>query len=272
VKLVVSRVQDNHRILCYDFGEETQSLSLVPISDLHVGGEEFDEKALVEFLQTAERENYYLILNGDLFDCAICGSRGNVYEATMSPQEALDYCVNLFYPYRDRILCINTGNHSQRINRAVGIDVDKSFSTLLGLKDVYSDTATFLHLQLGKDRHGRRFNYVFYITHGWGNGRTIGGRISAGSQLLMYANANCYILSHTHIKNVNSTVFNEYDIRTKRLYKKNQFIVHSGCFTKSARYSIRSGLRSSSSGAPVISVSGKRRMIKVFMEAFEEEI
>lgn len=85
---------------------------IYPIGDLHVGDPLFNEKKFKEFVNSIKsRDDTYLILMGDLLDCAIKDSIGDTYSAIQNPQQAKKYLIELLQPVKDKILGVIQGNH-----------------------------------------------------------------------------------------------------------------------------------------------------------------
>ena len=93
-----------------------EQVEIIPIGDVHVGDEFFDEKMLKRWVDyILEKDNRYVILNGDLMDMALTTSVSDTYGATMSPAQQVQYVAKMLMPIRDRVLAFGTGNHSERV-------------------------------------------------------------------------------------------------------------------------------------------------------------
>lgn len=266
MKLVGNYILENIRALSYDWGPETEEVRIAPIGDTHIGLPEFEEKRFKEFLKKCEEDNIYLLLLGDLLDLSIKDSVGNVYEALMSPQQAINYVAELLYPYRERIIGITSGNHELRVSKSVGLDVTETIAQLLGLQDRYSDSAIYLFLQLGKNEHCKRYSYRIYAIHGWGAPRTIGAKVNNAERVSQITDADCIIVAHSHTQNAYTRSLYVFDSRTKKLHKVNQLVVNAGSFLGYAKYTTRKGYSPSTIGTPILTFSGRKNHMKLDLE------
>ncbi|MFH1231245.1 MAG: hypothetical protein V1709_07080, partial [Planctomycetota bacterium] len=90
---------------------------IVPISDVHYGHPLF---SLKHFLRTVEfiRRNahVYTILNGDLIEAVIRGSKGNIYKQIVEPKMQRKNITKILEPIAKKILGSVQGNHEHRIS------------------------------------------------------------------------------------------------------------------------------------------------------------
>lgn len=186
-------------VLHYRFDPELRWLGIVPIADIHVGDPAFREDMFTAALRwiDANRDWVRIVLNGDVLNAATKRSKSDVYTSRMSPQEELDWAVETLYPFRDLILCVNSGNHEERISRDVGIDVSKELAERLGVP--YSGSGALLVLNVGKNRHSKPESYTVYVTHGFGGGRRVGSKANNLEMVpLAVEGADLYIWGHVH--------------------------------------------------------------------------
>ena len=82
---------------------------------------------------------------GDLLDCGTKTSIGaSSYEQNLTPNEQLNYIVDIFKDYAPQIDGVVMGNHEYRILKESGIDVTEQFCRQLGLKYLlYSGVITY---------------------------------------------------------------------------------------------------------------------------------
>ena len=74
-------------------------LRVYAIGDVHVGSEQFDERAVKTKIQRIkDDEQGVVVLCGDLGDYGLKNSKTNVYQATMQPKEQQEYIYELFLP------------------------------------------------------------------------------------------------------------------------------------------------------------------------------
>lgn len=230
-------------------------IELHGLADLHTGDPLADIKLFKERVERIARtSNAFVILNGDICDNAISDSVGDTYSATKSPIGQVQSIAEILKPIKDRILCINSGNHEWRSAKKVGIDLAYALALELGLTNLYSENSTLLFLRTGRSTKGpnRQHCYSIYIQHGSKSGSTVGSKANALAKLENIVNADVYIHSHTHLpllfkqgrlevnKNNNSATFKE------------TLFVNTGAFMDYGGYANREGYRPSSKSSPVI--------------------
>lgn len=164
------------------------------IGDLHFESPECridDFKQLVDYIE--KNETCYAILNGDMLDNAIIGSKGDHYRQRHSIEDSIDELVKILTPIKHKILAIDTGNHEGRTTKAVGIDITKTIAMRLGIEDKYSKEGYVLIVRYKEKK------FSFYNRHGSGGGGTMGSKANA---LLknkdIVSNVDVYFMSHIH--------------------------------------------------------------------------
>lgn len=177
-------------------------LILMPISDTHLESKECNLKAIKKWIEEVKNTpNAYTIFLGDIFDNALKTSVSDTYSAKMSPDEAINFAVELFEPIKDRILCIIEGNHENRSKKLVGLSQTKVLAHRLGLDDKYAGEGAMLFISFGKSqgRYIRKQIVSLYAVHGFSGGRKIGGKMN-GLEMLSDIVSDCdlYMVGHTH--------------------------------------------------------------------------
>lgn len=182
-----------------------EQVEIVPIGDVHVGDEFFDEKMLKRWIDyILEKNNRYVILNGDLMDMALTTSVSDTYGATMSPAQQVQYVAKMLMPIKDRVLAFGTGNHSERVYKNTGIDVDYLLALELGLKEKYFNNSFIIFLKVGQSQTSRPSKikqqvYSIFVQHGRGGGRKMGAKVNRLVDMdNIISNADLYVMGHVH--------------------------------------------------------------------------
>lgn len=182
-------------------------VELIVIGDVHIGSPNFNESLLVTVINyVLEKENRFVILNGDIIDCTFKDSVGNVYENYMTPSVALSYALLKLKPLADakRILCSIGGNHDHdRSMKQVDISFAQQLAVGLGLAEVFSPDSAVIFLKVLngiKSKKDTAITYKIFVNHGNnGGGGMIGSKANALEKMsLVVPNADLYIHSHTH--------------------------------------------------------------------------
>jgi len=250
------------RYINIDLPPSIGEIKVIPLFDLHIGSPQADLKLISRYLQ----QDAYFILGGDLMDAGIKNSIGNVYHQEMTPQEQLDKLVEIFEPCKERIIGICSGNHEQRINREVGIDILQVFAQLIQREKYYDPDSLLIHIRLGKNRHAKKTNYTFYVVHGWSGARKPGGKMNAIQELRGVILADIYLVGHSHLKGVVCEDFFLPDHINKAIIKTQQYFISVGSFLEYGDYAARRGMSVAQLGAPCIVLSGREKNIRVILE------
>ncbi len=254
------------RYIPIEFSDNVMEIKIAPISDLHVGSPDFDEKLANKFLKDLYNQGAYFILLGDLMNANIKNSKGDTYSEILNPQQQLDALVNIFGEYKDRILGIVSGNHELRIEKEVGVDIMNVFAQLIGKQEVYDRDVIFLNIRFGKlYMNNKKASYHILALHGWTNARTVGGKFNPLYSLRNVALADCYIVAHTHWQGVFKEGYILPEPKNKKTLEIEQVFVNSGSFQKWASYAQRTGRPLNVLGSPIICLRGDTKHISILI-------
>jgi len=220
-----------------DLGPDYNEITIIPISDVHLGDAHTNWKKLKEFVDyICGTEGVRTILNGDLIDNAIKASVGDIYSAKLSPMDQIEEIIKILQPLADldRILAITTGNHEARTYKHTGIDVSRHIAHRLGLENRYAPENYVLFVSFGvpyPSRPNRRYTYTLHGTHGsGGGGRLVGGKMNAVERMAGNVDADIYLHSHTHLPATFKQDFIRTDSRTKTIRQVTKLFVNTNAF------------------------------------------
>lgn len=190
----------DYEMIIHKFPRE--DITIIPISDVHLGSEECMEDEFVSFINTiASQENTYLILGGDLIDNGTKSSVTNPFRATMPPSQQKKEMANILKPVADKILCAVSGNHERRSNKDADDDPMYDILCKMDREDIYRENVCFLKLQFG-DVEGageRNPTYMLVVTHGAGGGMLTSGAVLRGERFAYAIDGmDALIVGHTH--------------------------------------------------------------------------
>jgi|LSQX01.2.fsa_nt_gb predicted phosphodiesterase len=243
---------------------------IIPLSDLHIGDPDFDEKILLKYLKQAEEDNCFILLNGDMIEMATKDSLGDVYGQVLSPEKQYDKLGDLLTPYKHKILVATEGNHEYRQYKNTGLS-SKRFYASLNIP-FYPDEA-WLKITVGrKKKNNKPVAYSVYMIHGHGGGRRTGSKANRLEDLGNGRFADLFIRSHTHWQMIFSDTYEMPNMYADRIRKVPRLFVNTGCFVGS-RYAIRHEYKKSTLGTPLIYLNGREKRIKaeVSVEAVYEK-
>lgn len=180
---------------------------VIPISDCHIGDKGFtknSEKKLKGYIEWVRKTpNAFIILNGDIINCATRESKSSPFDQNMDLKEQIDKAVELFKPVKDRILGAINGNHENRIADYSGYSPTISICDRLGVSYLGESALYVIRLGCRKDMRSPRSSFTIYSHHTTGGGNSIGSKMNrVGSMREVVANADCYCGSHNHMLGV----------------------------------------------------------------------
>lgn len=150
-----------------------EDLTIIPISDVHLGAEECNVKAWEKFCkELLQKPNTYIVILGDMINNATKTSVSNVYAETMRPREQKAKMVEYLTPIKDRILALIGGNHEHRTIKDADQDIMYDIAVKLDIEDRYREDMAFLKVRIGDNRKGAGDDnptYTFACVHGSGS-------------------------------------------------------------------------------------------------------
>jgi predicted phosphodiesterase len=183
-------------------------ITVIPISDVHLGSEECMEQDFIKFIQTVkETPNVYLVLGGDLIDNGTRSGVTNIFRATMPPSQQKKEMANILKDVSDRILCFVSGNHERRSTKDADDDPVYDIAAKLDIEHLYRENVAFVKIQLGKPEtsNGKTSNgsyrptYVLVVTHGAGGGIFTGAAVNRNERFgYVIDGMDALIVGHTH--------------------------------------------------------------------------
>lgn len=183
-------------------------ITIIPISDVHLGSPGCMEQEFIKFIQTVkDTPNMYLTLGGDLIDNGTKSSVTNPFRATMPPSQQKKEMANILSDVRDRILCLVPGNHERRSGKDADDDPIYDIAAKLDLEHLYRENIAFVKVQLGKRKRDngtevagyQRPSYMLVVTHGSGGGILTGGAVNRNERFgYVIDGMDVIIVGHTH--------------------------------------------------------------------------
>ena len=185
-----------------------KDITIIPISDVHLGAEECMEQEFIQFIQTVkDTPNVYLVLGGDLIDNGTRNGVTNIFRATMPPSQQKKEMANILKPVKDRILCFVPGNHERRSGKDADDDPVYDIAAKLDLEHLYRENIASVKIQMGKDKtkNGskqsgeKRPTYTLVVTHGAGGGIFTGAAVNRNERFgYVIDGMDALIVGHTH--------------------------------------------------------------------------
>lgn len=256
------------KTLNINLGKDLKDITIIPISDVHIGDPNCNLKVFKDVLKEIENTpNMYCVLNGDLCNIALKTSKSDVYSDTMTPGEQIEKLVELLYPIRDKILVIGSGNHEDRIKKETGFDALKQVAERLGVGDKYCDNSWYLFLRFGEKQSGAKRPMCYTISgyHGSG-GISPGASVNKAQKMAEIVPADIYVMGHTHKASI--TPFSTYEVNygNNSISKKDSVCIVTNSFLNPGGYGEKKGYQPVSIAQTKIELDGTKRKIKTKME------
>lgn len=229
----------------------SDKILLVPLGDVHLGSPTCNIEKFEKALAFIERTDCWVVLMGDLMECASKNSVGAGWvEQVQSPQAQLDALYEVLLPIRDKILINLEGNHSERIWKDSGIRVSKVLSDML--KVPFGGYSAFLKLRVGKN------NYIVHAQHGSSNAWYPHTKLTSAMRTAQHTDADLYLYGHTHellsIKVPRLSI----DNRNRKVVTSEKYFVLTGSFLEyEGSYAQKKNMFPIRTGIANITLSGK---------------
>ena len=255
------------KIIKKELDKSIDKITIIPISDVHIGDKTADLKAFKEVLERIKNEpNTYTILNGDLCNIALKNSKSDVYSDELTPMEQVLQIIKFLEPIKNKILVMSNGNHEDRITRDTNIDVLYLVAKQLQIEQVYSPSWWYLYLSFGKDKRGRKVNYTLTGYHGSGGGRKSGGKINRLEEMSQVVIADIYLMGHVHKPIATKGVIYTPYYQSRTLSKQEMYYLISNSFVDyQGSYAEKMGMIPSNNGITEAILDGTEKGIKLVL-------
>lgn len=249
--------------------EERPNLTIIPVSDVHLGAAEHMEKEWAAFCDMVlSNKDIYLILAGDLINNATRNSVSNIFEETLRPREQKKMMVEMLSPIRDRILCCVSGNHERRSLKDADDDPCYDIMCKLDIEDRYRENIAFLKIQMGKPRGKGTVNpvYTFVVTHGAGGGIYTGAAVNRNERFgYVIDGMDCLIVGHSHKPTITQPGKLKINQQQNKVYMTTFKVVTATSWLTFGGYAAQKMLLPSSHAIQTIMLNGKKKEINITM-------
>lgn len=168
-----------------------QKLHIFPISDLHIGSNNFNEEyflyALEKFDSIKGPKIIYLL--GDLLESASLSVGNSSFKQELSLNEQINQVIDYLSPYKRFIRGSCPGNHEMRLKKDYDLDISKLISDNLG---VGYGAYVFDELLINNKP------FEVFATHGKGSSRYLHTSIAKVERELGHFNSDLYLYGHLH--------------------------------------------------------------------------
>lgn len=241
-----------------DLPQEWEFVDIYPVSDMHIGDILFNHVDFYNFSQMIlEEPNRYILVNGDIINNNLKHSAGSPFEDILSPNDQKKEAKRMLEPLRDRIACMNGGNHEDRSKKEAGLDVTEEIAESLGVP--YNEDHNFLKVCIGKGKNGKKQIYTLYITHGSGGGKKPGSALNNAEDLSKNILADVYIMGHVHKRIGHRAIFQEPDLRNGKIIQREQLYMLSAGWLDYKGYPVQKMMRPQVRGSNPLKLYGSEK-------------
>lgn len=214
-------------------------VTLIPLSDLHIGHAEHNKKLLVDTINYIKNKGAYSILVGDLIDAIAMHDRR--YENDSIADEFKPHLDNLHHeqcksviksltPIKNQILGTLGGNHEATLKKMASYDAVAVIAEGLEIKQLTDPSYMILRFHNG----GKSMLIRLWLSHGcfMGGGKFRGSKVNNLEAKAGQFEADIYLSGHTHDRWVTSRT--NLVITDRGLIKENRKIFcNTGSFVDS---------------------------------------
>lgn len=248
---------------------ERQDISIIPISDVHLGAREHLERKWVDFCNTVNAtDNVFITLGGDLINNGTRTSVSNIFDETMRPREQKRMMVEYLTPIKEKILCCVSGNHERRSGKDIDDDPTYDIMCKLDLEHLYRENMAFLRLQFGKiDGHGgSNPTYGIGVTHGSGGGILTGTSVNRNERFgYVFEGLDALIVGHTHKPAITQPAKVKVDMHNNKVSIKPFKVITSTAWLDYGGYALQKQLLPAAWTAQKLILAGKHKEIIAVM-------
>lgn len=249
-------------------------ITVIPISDVHLGSPECMEQEFISFIDTvAETPNTYLILGGDLIENGTRNSVGDsVFRQTMPPSQQKKEMANILSKVRDRCLCFVDGNHERRSGKDSDDSPTYDICAKLDLEHLYRPNIAFVNIRLGNREYenGSRIkgihrpSYNLVVTHGSGEGIMTGSSVNRGERFgYVIDGMDALIVGHTHKPFVTQPGKIQIDVRNKQVSVKPFKVICMTSWLRFGGYAAQKMLLPSTHCLQMLTLRGNKKELVV---------
>lgn len=256
------------KVIHNNLSEEFSSIEIHTFADLHIGDIHCDMDSILQRIEIVkQKDNAFVILNGDICNNATKTSVSDFYAEEIPPMEQLERFVSLFEPIKDKILAVTSGNHENRTYNKEGIDITAVACKQLGIENKYAKTGALIFVKFGQgikheNKRQSKQLYTIYCTHGSGGGRKEGAKAIRLADMANIVDADIYIMGHTHLPMSMKQGFFRVDRLNCTVKRVDKLFVNTSAMLNYGGYGEAFQYKPSSKDCPVIYLYSKQRRME----------
>lgn len=200
-----------------------KTFTILPLSDVHYGSENFNEALFEEWLKYAKNAGTKsaILLMGDLIEVL---DSNRFYKGVdyVNVNDQISYVVDALKPFKNRIICNLTGNHGNRCIKQFDLDLDKLIGDML---DVETSKSFHGDLNVFKGKSIR----IFAQHEAPASKSTLLAMRRFINQMENISDCDLYLGGHNHKSGFNTKIYRTLDDDGEDYHAKRR----SYCFTGS---------------------------------------
>lgn len=249
---------NRNRYTCVKAVVDTEFVQLVGFGDLHIGAKTYNEKKAFEVRDYIKDNNCIWLGMGDFQECATKRSVGSgVYDQTMTPEEQVNYTLDLLTPIADKCIGYVKGNHEERIYKDTGIDIGNWVCGHLGIP--YNEWEFFGIISAPKKC------YTVYAIHSYTSAKTGGLALNKTEQDIekMLGSVDIIMKGHTHKRIVHLTEYFDINVFDNSVVVKQRANLITGHFLeREGSYAASKPMRGDPAGTIALQLDMNRHRAK----------
>jgi len=206
-------------------------------------------KRNVEFVR---KNSGFALLLADTHECALPHKGHMMFHQDKTPEEQLDFGIEIFSPIAKRIVGACGGNHRARAMKVAGLDMDYRMARELGYKHRYFAHQGFVSVKAGK------VNYSIAFKHGTGCGSNSFGNCIA--LMRAFPSADICAASHTHECAATKKGF--WEMRGGRRHIKEVTLLNTGSLLDYPDYADEAGYAPQPKGFTIAWLDTERKHVR----------
>jgi len=261
-----------HVRFLFEFDRHPPVQRFLPIGDCHVGVRGSDVGHLRKYVDWVKKNGAYWFGMGDYcdliayndprFDARSCDME--IQDLFDLPKKQADLFCSIVEPIKDRCMFILSGNHEEAVTKHYNQDIAAYIATKLGVPYLGYSGLINVAWRWKSGKSSYITDRTWFVHHGWGGGRSYGGKLNKVINFIQGFDATDYFMGHVHDVTITKTSRLQFGSRTigkPKQFRKNvawqehvaESIEHcfalTGSFLRSAEYAEKKGYNPSFVGA-----------------------
>lgn len=268
------------KCLSWPLGQH-DSAFLVDFTDLHEGGPTDRRAAFAHRRFVETHDNAYWVQGGDGGEYSTPASVQLPQDDKYNPTAQKIRQTKFFRSIKDKCLGWLDGNHSARMRKATGENVDAEICDALGILDRYAGAvecdkdgdflrahpaqALWLELLLGKGNHGRAQRYAGYVCHGSGGASNPGNRLNAAwKRAYSKGGIDFVLMGHHHQFNAGVIEREDWEPHVKEKVQRPVLLVTAGGLCRKTEFQEERALPFGPPRGNILWFSGQQHWVSVW--------